>query len=220
MKFVYDYEKSGKLGYVENVVLMSKSPRRKELLNFLDPKLSSIKIDERAIEEKYMALYKDDDFLIRAGKTCCEIAKEKSNISKLDPNTLYISSDTMVIIDEKIYGKPKDLDQAKAMFMSYFSKSHHVITSVCLRSRSYIEVFFTVAEVRFSDYYKGLDEVIDNYINENNVMDKAGAYGIQDLDPRLVSYICGDINTIIGLPVAELSKRIGDKIWLSIYCGI
>ena len=212
MKFVYDYEKSGKLGYVENVVLMSKSPRRKELLNFLDPKLSSIKIDERAIEEKYMALYKDDDFLIRAGKTCCEIAKEKSNISKLDPNTLYISSDTMVIIDEKIYGKPKDLDQAKAMFMSYFSKSHHVITSVCLRSRSYIEVFFTVAEVRFSDYYKGLDEVIDNYINENNVMDKAGAYGIQDLDPRLVSYICGDINTIIGLPVAELSKRIGDKI--------
>lgn len=220
MKFVYDYEKSGKLGYVENVVLMSKSPRRRELLSFLDPKLSSIKIDERAIEEKYMALYKDDKFLIRAGKTCCEIAKGKSKISKLDPNTLYISSDTMVIIDEKIYGKPKDLDQAKAMFMSYFSKSHHVITSVCLRSRSYIEVFFTVAEVRFTDYYKGLDEVIDNYINENNVMDKAGAYGIQDLDPRLVSYICGDINTIIGLPVAELSKRIGDKIWLNIYCGI
>lgn len=212
MKFVYDYGKSGKLGYVENVVLMSKSPRRKELLKFLDPKLSSIKIDERAIEEKYMDLYKDDIFLIRAGKTCCEIAKGKSKISKLDPNTLYISSDTMVIIDEKIYGKPKDLDQAKAMFMSYFSKSHHVITSVCLRSRSYIEVFFTVAEVRFTDYYKGLDEVIDNYINENNVMDKAGAYGIQDLDPRLVSYICGDINTIIGLPVAELSKRIGDKI--------
>lgn len=212
MKFVYDYEKSGKLGYVENVVLMSKSPRRRELLSFLDPKLSSIKIDERAIEEKYMALYKDDKFLIRAGKTCCEIAKGKSKISKLDPNTLYISSDTMVIIDEKIYGKPKDLDQAKAMFMSYFSKSHHVITSVCLRSRSYIEVFFTVAEVRFTDYYKGLDEVIDNYINENNVMDKAGAYGIQDFDPRLVSYICGDINTIIGLPVAELSKRIGDKI--------
>lgn len=212
MKFVYDYEKSGKLGYVENVVLMSKSPRRRELLSFLDPKLSSIKIDERAIEEKYMALYKDDKFLIRAGKTCCEKAKGKSKISKLDPNTLYISSDTMVIIDEKIYGKPKDLDQAKAMFMSYFSKSHHVITSVCLRSRSYIEVFFTVAEVRFTDYYKGLDEVIDNYINENNVMDKAGAYGIQDLDPRLVSYICGDINTIIGLPVAELSKRIGDKI--------
>ena len=212
MKFVYDYEKSGKLGYVENVVLMSKSPRRRELLSFLDPKLSSIKIDERAIEEKYMALYKDDDFLIRAGKTCCEIAKGKSNISKLDPNTLYISSDTMVIIDEKIYGKPKDLDQAKAMFMSYFSKSHHVITSVCLRSRAYIEMFFTVAEVRFTDYYKGLDEVIDNYISENNVMDKAGAYGIQDLDPRLVSYICGDVNTIIGLPVAELSKRIGDKI--------
>lgn len=182
------------------------------MLSFLNPILSSIDIDERAIEDRYMDLYKNDDFLIRAGKTCCEISKEKSSISNLEPNTLYISSDTMVIIDDKIYGKPKDLDQAKAMFMSYFSKSHHVITSVCLRSRSSIEVFFTVAEVRFTDYYKSLDEVIDNYINEKNVMDKAGAYGIQDLDPRLISYICGDVNTIIGLPVAELSKRIGDKI--------
>ena len=212
MKFVYDYEKNGDLGKIQSVVLMSKSPRRRELLSFLNPILSSIEIDERAIEDRYMDLYKNDEFLIRAGKACCEVAKEKSNLSDLEVDTLYISSDTMVILNDKIYGKPKDMEQAKAMFMSYFSKSHHVITSVCLRSRAYIEVFFTVAEVRFTDYYNSLDEVIDNYINENNVMDKAGAYGIQDLDPRLVSYICGDINTIIGLPVAELSKRIGDKV--------
>lgn len=220
MKFVYDYEKNGELEKIHSVVLMSKSPRRRELLSFLNLKLASIEIDERDIENRYMDIYKDDEFLVRAGKTCCEIAKEKSNITNLEANTLYISSDTMVILDDKIYGKPKDLDQAKAMFMSYFSKSHHVITSVCLRSTSYIDVFFTVAEVRFTDYYNSLDEVIDNYINENNVMDKAGAYGIQDLDPRLISYICGDINTIIGLPVTELSKRIGDKIWLNIFCGI
>lgn len=220
MKFVYDYEKNGEVGKLQSVILMSKSPRRRELLSFLNPKLSSIEIDERAIEDRYMDLYKEDEFLVRAGKTCCEIAKEKSNITNLEANALYISSDTMVILDDKIYGKPKDLDQAKAMLMSYFSKSHYVITSVCLRSTSYIEVFFTIAEVRFTDYYDSLDEVIDNYINEKNVMDKAGAYGIQDLDPRLISYICGDINTIIGLPVAELSKRIGDKIWLNIFCGI
>lgn len=212
MKFVYDYEKNGELEKIYSVVLMSKSPRRRELLSFLNSKLSSIEIDERDIEDRYMDLYKEDEFLVRAGKTCCEIAKEKSNITNLEANALYISSDTMVILDDKIYGKPKDLDQAKAMLMSYFSKSHYVITSVCLRSTSYIEVFFTVAEVRFTDYYDSLDEVIDNYINEINVMDKAGAYGIQDLDPRLISYICGDINTIIGLPVTELSKRIGDKI--------
>lgn len=189
MKFVYDYEKNGELEKIHSVVLMSKSPRRRELLSFLNLKLASIEIDERDIENRYMDIYKDDEFLVRAGKTCCEIAKEKSNITNLEANTLYISSDTMVILDDKIYGKPKDLDQAKAMFMSYFSKSHHVITSVCLRSTSYIDVFFTVAEVRFTDYYNSLDEVIDNYINENNVMDKAGAYGIQDLDPRLISYI-------------------------------
>ena len=94
------------------------------------------------------------------------------------------------------------------MFMSYFGKSHFVITGVCLRSKNYLDVFYSIAEVRFTDYYKEMDEIIDGYLIEKNVMDKAGAYGIQDLDPRLISYINGDINTIIGLPVSEVSRRI------------
>ena len=60
MKFVYDYEKNGDLGKIQSVALMSKSPRRRELLSFLNPILSSIEIDERAIEDRYMDLYKND----------------------------------------------------------------------------------------------------------------------------------------------------------------
>lgn len=210
MKFIYNYEKNGELENFQHVKLMSKSPRRKDLLKFLDPEISSIDIDERKIEDKFMDLYKEDDFIHRVSKTCCEIAKAKSDVS-LAKNTLYISADTMVVLDDNIYGKPKDLDQARQMFMSYFSRSHYVVSAVCLRSKSYMDVFYSLAEVRFIDYYKGLEAIIDRYLIEENVMDKAGAYGIQDLDPRFISYICGDINTIIGLPVAEIAKRIGDK---------
>ena len=207
MNYVNDYEKIGKIGKYKKCILMSKSPRRRDLLSFLKPEIASIRIDERAIEEKYMENYKDCDFIERAGKTCAEIAKAKSDID-LVKDCLYISSDTMVILDDKIYGKPRGMAEARDMFMSYFGKSHFVITGVCLRSENYLDVFYSIAEVRFTDYYKAMDEIIDGYLREENVMDKAGAYGIQDLDPRLISYINGDINTIIGLPVSEVSRRI------------
>lgn len=207
MNYVNNYEKSGKIGKYNRYILMSKSPRRRDLLSFLKPEIDSIGIDERAIEEKYMKKYNGCDFIEKAGKTCAEIAKAKSDVD-LIKDYLYISSDTMVIMDDKIYGKPKDIIEARRMFMSYFGESHFVVTGVCLRSENYLDVFYSVAEVRFTDYYKALDDIIDSYLKEENVMDKAGAYGIQDLDPRLISYVKGDINTIIGLPVSEVSRRI------------
>ena len=207
MNYINDYEKLGETGKYKKYILMSKSPRRRDLLSFLKPEIDSIRIDERAIEEKYMENYKDCGFIERAGKTCAEIAKAKSDVD-LVKDCLHISSDTMVILDDKIYGKPRDMAEARDMFMSYFGKSHFVITGVCLRSKNYLDVFYSIAEVRFTDYYKALDEIIDGYLREENVMDKAGAYGIQDLDPRLISFINGDINTIIGLPVSEVSRRI------------
>lgn len=207
MNYINDYEKSGKIGKYNKYILMSKSPRRRDLLSFLKPEIDSIGIDEREIEEKYMKKYNGCGFIERAGKTCAEIAKAKSDVD-LIKDYMYISSDTMVIMNEKIYGKPRDMIEARSMFMSYFGKSHFVVTGVCLRSENYLDVFYSVAEVRFTDYYKALDDIIDSYLKEENVMDKAGAYGIQDLDPRLISYINGDINTIIGLPVSEVSRRI------------
>lgn len=207
MNYINDYEKLGETGKYKKYILMSKSPRRRDLLSFLKPEIDSIRIDERAIEKICMEKYKDCDFLERASKTCAEIAKAKSDVD-LVKDCLYISSDTMVIMDDIIYGKPRDMAEARDMFMSYFGKSHFVITGVCLRSKNYLDVFYSIAEVRFTDYYKALDEIIDGYLREENVMDKAGAYGIQDLDPRLISFINGDINTIIGLPVSEVSRRI------------
>lgn len=207
MQTVFDYEKVGVKGKIEDFVLLSTSPRRKELLAFLNPAIKSVDVDERAIEQDYMERFSEDDFLTRAAKVCCEISKAKSDM-ELEEGALYISADTIVVSDGQIFNKPKDLKEAKDMFMSYFGKSHYVVTSVCLRMRGYLEVFYTVAKIEFVDFYPELESVVDDYITIKRPLDKAGAYGFQELDPRLVKSVTGDIYTIIGLPVAETSERI------------
>ncbi len=164
-------------------------------------------MDERGIEEHFMKQFATDDFLTRAAKTCCEISKAKSDMD-LVTGHLYISADTIVVSDGQIFNKPQDLTEAETMLRSYFGKSHHVVTSVCLRTSHSLDVFYTVAQIDFVDYYPALEEVIQSYIREKQPLDKAGAYGIQELDPRFVAGISGDIHTIIGLPVAEVSRRI------------
>lgn len=210
MQTVFEYEKIGKKGKIENFVLLSTSPRRKDLLAFLKPIITRVEVEERSLEERYMETFKQDDFLTRAAKVCCEISKAKSD-QILDEDTLYISADTIVVADNQIFNKPENLTEAKDMLLSYFGKSHYVVTSVCLRMRGYLEVFYTVAQIDFVDFYPELAQVVDDYITFKQPLDKAGAYGFQELDPRLIRSVTGDIHTIIGLPVAEVSERIFRK---------
>ncbi|WP_105143548.1 Maf family protein [Streptococcus suis] len=207
MQTVFQYQKEGDCEQISSYVLLSNSPRRKQLLGFLQPQIASVEVDERGIEEHFMKQFATDDFLTRAAKTCCEISKAKSDM-ELEPGHLYISADTIVVADGQIFNKPRDLTEAEAMFRSYFGKSHYVVTSVCLRSSQSFDVFYTLAQIDFVDYYPALEEHIQAYIHEKQPLDKAGAYGIQELDPRFVAGISGDIHTIIGLPVAEVSRRI------------
>lgn len=210
MKTVYDYQKEGELREVTSYVLLSNSPRRRQLLAFLKPEILSVDVDERQIEEQFMAAFAGEDFLTQVAKTCCEISKAKSEIA-LREGALYISADTMVVAEGQVFNKPANLAEAEQMLRSYFGKSHHVVTSVCLRTSHSLEVFYTLAQIDFVDYYPALEPAIQAYIRDKRPLDKAGAYGIQELDPRFVAGISGDIHTIIGLPVAELSRRIFSK---------
>ena len=115
MQTVFQYQREGKREPISSYVVLSNSPRRKELLKFLKPHITSVEVDERGIEEYFMNQFASDDFLTRAAKTCCEISKAKSEI-KLAPEHLYISADTIVIADEQIFNKPKDLTEAEVMF--------------------------------------------------------------------------------------------------------
>lgn len=207
MQTVFQYQKEGNLPEFDRVVLLSTSPRRRELLSFLTPEIQSVAVDERLIEETYMAHFSGDDFVTRAAKTCCEISKAKSDLP-LEVGKLYISADTIILSDDKIVNKPRDLEEAKAMLRSYFGKSHYVVTSVCLRMCGYLDVFYTMAKIDFVAFYEALDQAIEEYVDQKKPLDKSGAYGIQELDPRFIQTIHGDLYTIVGLPVSELSTRL------------
>ena len=206
MQTVFQYQREGKREPISSYVVLSNSPRRKELLKFLKPHITSVEVDERGIEEYFMNQFASDDFLTRAAKTCCEISKAKSEI-KLAPEHLYISADTIVIADEQIFNKPKDLTEAEEMFRSYFGKIHYVVTSVCLRTSQSLDVFYALAQIDFIDYHPALEELIQSYIFENQPLDKAGAYGDQRQDPWCVTSSNGDVLAIVRLPVAEVSRR-------------
>lgn len=207
MQTVYEYQKEGVREQIDGIVLLSTSPRRKELLAFLDPDIQSVEVDERAVQDHFMAVYEADDFLTRAAKTCCEISKAKSDLP-LEAGKLYLSADTIVVVEDCIYNKPESLAEAEAMLLSYFGKSQYVVTSVCLRTKDSVEVFYTVARIDFVDFCDALLPAVRHYVETKRPLDKSGAYGIQELDPRFVKGIEGDIHTIIGLPVAEISQRL------------
>ena len=209
MKYVKNVTKIGKLDKFNNVILVSKSPRRNELLkNICDFESTSTDIDERKIEKLAYEKYKDRETIEKLALVCCEISKAKIHPLELKDDTLYISSDTIVINDGKILNKPKNYNEALDMLTSYLGKIHKVVTSVCLKSKNYEEIFYTYSNVKFSEKINKNIQLIKEYIDEDTVYDKAGAYGIQDLNPVLIDYIEGDLNTIIGLPVSEINKRI------------
>ena len=209
MKYVKNVTKIGKLGKFTHVILVSKSPRRNELLkNICEFESKSTDIDERKIEKLAYEKYKDRETIEKLTLVCCEISKAKILPLELKEDTLYISSDTIVINDGKILNKPQDYDQALDMLTSYLGKVHTVVTSVCLKSKNYEEIFYTYSNVKFSEKTDKNIQLIKKYIDEDTVYDKAGAYGIQDLNPVLIEYIEGDLNTIIGLPVSEINKRL------------
>lgn len=75
----------------------------------------------------------------------------------------------------------------------------------------FCDVFYSLSKIDFVEIYDELKDPIEAYLSSGTSLDKAGAYGIQDLDPRFIKSISGDINTIIGLPVSEVSYRIFGK---------
>lgn len=176
------------------LILASQSPRRRELMLLLNVPFSSenpnveeiIRTDiklEKAIEE--LAYFKASDVLSR------------------HPNAIVIGSDTVVVVDGEVLGKPANAEEGKAMLRKLSGRKHSVITAVAILTESTKTIFHSKAEVTF---YPLDDAWIDAYIASGSPMDKAGAYGIQDRGALMVKSIKGDFYTIMGLPIAEVNQ--------------
>ena len=177
------------------VVLASKSPRRQELL--------------RGMGIDFMVLTKDTIEVFPEGKPLEEVPKYLSGIKSLNYNDrelpsdyLLITSDTVVICEGEILGKPKDREDAVRMLRMLSGKTHRVVTGVTVRSAKKCESFAVGSNVTFAE----LDaEEINHYIDTYKPFDKAGAYGIQEWIGYIgITGLEGSFYNVMGLPTQRL----------------
>ena len=181
---------------MSSVILASKSPRRRELLARITPDFEVVVAEEAEVlpadvtpEETpvYLAAYK-------AG-----------SVAASRPDKVVIGSDTVVIIDGTVLGKPRDKDDAARMLRLLSGRKHTVVTGCCLICGTR---WLSFSERTRVEFYALSDREIEEYIATGEPFDKAGAYGIQGQGSLLVKGIEGDYFNVMGLPVARLKREL------------
>lgn len=174
----------------KNIILASASPRRRELLSGLD---FDFKIEVREVDETPPENLKGaeiTDFIVR---------KKASAFDDLKDNDILITSDTLVLLDDEILGKPKNEEEAKRMLKKISGKKHQVITSVCLTTNQNQQTIHDSTDVYFRELS---DKEIDYYVDSYQPFDKAGSYGIQEWIGFIgVEKIDGCFFNVMGLPL-------------------
>lgn len=181
---------------MNDIILASASPRRKELMTLagVDFTVRTEPTDETV--DKNMTPEQTVVFLAR---------KKASAVALKEPHKTVVGADTVVEIDGRILGKPADYDEAFRMLSQLSGRSHNVYTGVCIICGDKEEAFCEKTEVTF---FKLSDKEIDDYIKTGDCFDKAGAYGIQSRGCTLVKKINGDYFNVVGLPIAEVVRRL------------
>lgn len=177
------------------IILASNSPRRREILgNFIDFNVISKEIQE----------IKDDSFL--PWTTVTALAFEKGiEVAKEYEDKIVLSADTLVELDGKLLGKPKNREDARVMIKSLSGKTHNVYTGYAIfkLSQKIKYVSYDKSSVKFYDLS---DDEIEKYLDTDEYKDKAGAYGIQGKGSLLVEKIEGDFFNIVGFPIGKINR--------------
>ncbi|WP_304517443.1 Maf family nucleotide pyrophosphatase [Cecembia rubra] len=175
----------------KKLILASRSPRRQELLKGLH---LDFEIRVKETEEDF-----PDD--MPAGQVASFLSEKKALAfePELKDNELVLASDTVVVLEGKILGKPADLKEAKNMLLSLSGKDHEVITGFTVLSQTKRVSLIDKAKVTFKLL---TEEEMDFYITHFQPFDKAGAYGIQEWMGFIgVEKLEGSFYTVMGLPV-------------------
>lgn len=182
-----------------NLILASGSPRRKQILTEAGIIFS---VKTKPIEE----VFPDN---MSATQIPEYLANRKAEVFEPEiSDEVIITADTIVVLENKILGKPGSYDEAFSMLKMLSGKSHEVITGVCIFSQHKKITFSNITKVNFKEI---TDDQIDYYINNFQPYDKAGAYGIQDwLGLFAVESIQGSYYNVVGLPVHLVIEKLAD----------
>lgn len=172
------------------LILASNSPRRRKILTDLG-------LDFEVVPSNYEEKLESDTFSYDAIE---DLATQKclDVVRRSDKNSLVLAADTVVVLHNKILGKPHSREEAFEMLKSLSGATHSVVTSICaINTRTNRAVLLsTTSYVRFTEWS---DEMINHYIDEFNPLDKAGSYGIQELPPNYLDKYEGSFENIVGL---------------------
>ena len=179
------------------IILASQSPRRKELME--------------AITKDFEVIVSNTDEKLEEGLTIEEQAKNvsyqkaKAVFDRTEGDRIVIGSDTMVVKNSKIYGKPKSTEEATQMIKMLKNTEHTVYTGLAILSqkdgqyKEYLDC--DIADVYFRDMS---EEEIENWVNSGEAMDKAGAYAVQGKFMVFIDKINGNYQTVMGLPIHKV----------------
>jgi septum formation protein len=181
------------------LLLASKSPRRRQLLSELGYPIEFINLD---VDEHVPAG-------TPAADTAELLARRKAEAcpqEMIGDDAILVTADTVVVLGEKVLGKPADRDEAFAMLHALAGQKHQVYTGVCLRTSQRTISFTEKTDVFFRSLS---DEELAYYVDNYRPFDKAGAYGIQEWIGMVgISHIYGCYYNVMGLPVARVYEAI------------
>ena len=193
--------KQTKIMKAKKIILASNSPRRRELLAGLDISFE-VKVIP-GIDESY-----PEDLPAVEVPQYISKAKADAYLGMIDNDTMVITADTVVVLDDEILGKPADDDDARRILHKLSGKTHQVITGVCLTSLDKQRVFAVTTGVTFKQF---TEQEIDYYVSHYHPLDKAGAYGIQECIGHIgVTALNGSYFNVMGLPVQRIYMEMQD----------
>ncbi|MFA4880144.1 MAG: Maf family protein [Candidatus Doudnabacteria bacterium] len=183
---------------MRKIILASNSPRRRELLEKIGLKFEA---EDSGYTEKINPELEPKKLV-----KFLSLKKAKA-AAKKHPNAIIIAADTLVVYQDKILGKPKTLKHAHRMLQLLNNKKHSVFTGFTILDTKNKKTVSKVVETKV--YFRNLSKKeIENYIQSEKPLDKAGAYAIQNLGELLIKKIEGDYSNVVGLPMSELAQSL------------
>jgi septum formation protein len=181
------------------IVLASRSPRRKDILEKLN---LSFVIDPPDIDESPLKNESPINYVQRISAAKAELVAQRH-----DQQCIVIAADTTVELNGEIFGQPRDLDEARFMIQKLSSKTHQVHTAISVRYNQEIANSVDTASVTMREV---TSELLEWYIGTGESIGKAGAYAVQGHGAALVADLSGEIGTVIGLPVGLFIGMLGN----------
>lgn len=187
-----------------SLILGSQSPRRKELLSWLKIPFNILTAD--------LAEISDED---EPSRVAMDLASQKATAVREKAgsveNPFIIASDTIVVLEGKLYGKPKDVNEAREILSELSGRTHEVITGVSFHFKDSLHkwrehLFYDSTEVTFNQITPDLMEA---YLETKDSLDKAGAYGIQGPSLTFISRINGSYSNVVGFPLDKIVGEFG-----------